>query len=343
MSKEEKGSNHTKRKGRVWRLLFFVLLVYVVSAAGLSSYWSWQPATFDVAASAEAGYGDGDTELVTGVTTVATIAQVATTLLDKPGGYLSNDQMPPGLMMDNMPNWEAGVLKELRDSVRALRNDFSRSGSQSVENSDLREADAFINSDAYSWVLPTAESQYRQAIGALEAYAGSLAGREDPSARFFARADSLSAFLAVADKRLGSYAQRLSASVADSELTAALVPAVDAGSGTETVSVAVAQVKTPRHEVDDVFYEARGYCWALLHTFRALATDFDEVLRSKGAMVPVQQVIRDLEAASVRMWSPFVLNGSGFGVVNNHSLVLASYVSRANAAVIDLRILLQEG
>jgi len=38
-----------------------------------------------------------------------------------------------------------------------------------------------------------------------------------------------------------------------------------------------------------------------------------------------------------------ILNGSGFGLVANHSLVMASYISRANAAVIDLRNLLEQG
>jgi hypothetical protein len=38
-----------------------------------------------------------------------------------------------------------------------------------------------------------------------------------------------------------------------------------------------------------------------------------------------------------------ILNGSGFGFFANHSLVLASYVSRANAALIDLSNLLAQG
>ena len=29
--------------------------------------------------------------------------------------------------------------------------------------------------------------------------------------------------------------------------------------------------------------------------------------------------------------SPMILNGSGFGLMANHSLVMASYISRANA------------
>jgi hypothetical protein len=38
-----------------------------------------------------------------------------------------------------------------------------------------------------------------------------------------------------------------------------------------------------------------------------------------------------------------ILNGEGFGFVANHSLVMASYISRANAAVIELRMLLERG
>jgi hypothetical protein len=38
-----------------------------------------------------------------------------------------------------------------------------------------------------------------------------------------------------------------------------------------------------------------------------------------------------------------VLNGDGFGMLANHSLVMANYISRANAALIDLNDLLSQG
>jgi hypothetical protein len=38
-----------------------------------------------------------------------------------------------------------------------------------------------------------------------------------------------------------------------------------------------------------------------------------------------------------------VLNGSSFGLFANHSLVLANYISRANATVIELRAVLERG
>jgi hypothetical protein len=43
------------------------------------------------------------------------------------------------------------------------------------------------------------------------------------------------------------------------------------------------------------------------------------------------------------LWSPMVLNGDGFGMMANHSLIMASHISRANAAIIDLRTLLAQG
>ena len=83
--------------------------------------------------------------------------------------------------------------------------------------------------------------------------------------------------------------------------------------------------------------------WALSHLLRAIEVDFADVLAKKNATVSVRQIIRELEASQEPLWSPMVLNGSGFGMWANHSLVMANYISRANAAVIDLRQLLSQG
>ena len=66
-------------------------------------------------------------------------------------------------------------------------------------------------------------------------------------------------------------------------------------------------------------------------------------MANKNTTVSVRQIIRELEASQEPVWSPMILNGSGFGVLANHSLVMANYISRANAAVIDLRQLLNQG
>lgn len=92
-----------------------------------------------------------------------------------------------------------------------------------------------------------------------------------------------------------------------------------------------------------MFFEARGYTWALLHTLKALEIDFRDVLQDKNALVSLKQIIRELENTQAFIWSPMILNGTGFGLMANHSLIMASYISRANAAIIDLRNLLLQG
>ena len=93
--------------------------------------------------------------------------------------------------------------------------------------------------------------------------------------------------------------------------------------------------------VDDVFYEARGTAWALLHLLSAVSVDFDDVLARRSAKSSLLVVIRDLEGTQKPVWSPVVLNGSEFGLFANHSLVMSSYLSRVNTGLIELNTLLE--
>ena len=117
----------------------------------------------------------------------------------------------------------------------------------------------------------------------------------------------------------------------------------DTAATQSTASPEEVDVKTSWFEIDDVFYEARGSTWALIHFLRAMEVDFDDVLRKKNALISFRQIIRELEATQEPLRAPMVLNGSQFGMFANHSLIMANYISRANAAIIDLRNLLQEG
>jgi len=263
------------------------------------------------------------------------------TLLEKPGGYLSNDKMPPTAFLDNMPNWEFGVLQQVRDLAKALRNDFSRSQTQSLADKDLEVAEPKFNVDSYAWVFPSAEGEYEEGREALQKYLDSLRDTSQQNAQFYARSDNLNEWLGLVEKRLGSLSQRLSAARPQVRVNTDLAGDKNAEQSTEANSEVT--TKTPRLEIDDNFFEARGTAWALIHYLRAAEIDFQDVLIDKNALVSLQQIIRELEATQQPIRSLVILNGSGLGMFANHSLVMSSYITRANAAIADLRTLLADG
>lgn len=300
-----------------------------------------EPASFSVLDSAIKRASDSQRARVTGYVTTATVIELIDTLLDKRGGYLSNDISPPGIMMDNVPNWEWGVLVQIRDAIAAFRNDVSRSQSQSTEDPNLIEADNRIRINSEKWAFPAAENEYETAAEALSRYLAGLSEQGEAGTQFFARADNLQSWLAIVEKRLGDLSQRLSASVGQIRVNTDLAGDNDAEQSTEAPAVIV--VKTPTLEIDNIFYEARGGTWALIHLLQAIEYDFASVLEKKNALVSLRQIIRELEGSQEPLWSPIILNGKGFGLLTNHSLIMASYISRANAAIIDLKALLEKG
>lgn len=328
-----------KEKGLLWSVL--LLSATLLLALGLVGwYWSIEPGPVDVPAAVPRHGGDKAAS-VTGAAYTSTLIEIGDRLLDKPGGYLSNDLMPPGVWLDNMPNWEFGVLVMLRDASAALRNHLSRSQSQSVEDKDLSRAEPQFNFQNDSWIFPTTEGEYRDGLDALRRYLARLIDPTQQQAQFYARADNLRQYLEIVEKRLGSLSQRLSASVGQMRVNTDL--AGDAAARQATEAPGAMRVKTPWLELDDVFYEARGAAWALRAILLAVQDDFEPVLTKKNALVSLRQIIRELDATQQPILSPVVLNGGGFGVFANYSLTMANYIARANAAVLELRSLLQQG
>ncbi|GAA6133985.1 DUF2333 family protein [Oceaniserpentilla sp. 4NH20-0058] len=341
MDKQNEHLDRFLEAGWMMRIVVGGIAVFLLLAVILGFVFSSEPEQFVVTEVAAQHAMENDRHLATGYTTTVTLMEIASTLLDKSGGYLSNDVMPPGLWLDNIPNWEFGVLVQVRDLSRALRKDFSRSQSQSTEDVDLVIAEPQFHFDNLSWALPDTEGEYRRGINKLNSYALRLADKQQAQAQFFARADNLRQWLKDVETRLGSLSQRLSASVGQKRLNVDL--AGDNASSQSTENEGEFEVKTPWTEIDDVFYEARGSAWALIHILKAIEVDFADILSKKNSLVSVKQIVRELEATQAAIWSPIILNGDGFGMTANHSLVMASYISRANAGIIDLRALLSQG
>ncbi|MGO2562863.1 MAG: DUF2333 family protein [Pseudoalteromonas nigrifaciens] len=327
----------SQHKGKIVAALAILLIIFYAIAV----YWNTEPARFNVVEKAKQQAQQRNEQFVIGYTTTSTLITVASTLLEKPGGYLSNDVLPPSIIMDDMPAWEYGALEMVRGLALSMRKDFSRSQSQSTEHEALKKAQPQFNISSEAWAWPSAEGEYQKGIDYLLVYRTQIANDHERDSQFYARADNLRSWLKEAEKRLGSLSQRLSASVGQDKVNTDL--AGNTSNTQATFSPLQQQAKTPWLDIDDVFYESRGATWALLHFLQAVEYDFADVLEKKNARVSVQQIIRELEATQETVWSPMILNGNGFGYVANHSLVMANYISRANAALIELSELLTQG
>src|SRR5690606_992334 len=105
--------------GTLGKLIVGLLAALFVILLILGWYWSREPGLEPLVQPLSV-----ETPQVIGSTTARSVHGLMTTLLDKPGGFLSNDIMPPGVWLDNMPSWEFGVLVQVRDMTRALRRDM---------------------------------------------------------------------------------------------------------------------------------------------------------------------------------------------------------------------------
>ena len=335
-----------KSKGILW---FFGALIglSVLVLFFLGAWWGSEPDVFDIREEAKIRLEKtGAKRMPLGYVYTNTLAHMVEVLMEKPGGYISNDVAPPGLFLDNIRSWEYGALVMLRDGTTALRNHFARDQSQSIEDRDLALAEPYFYYEPNSWALPSSESEYDKGIRALHRYMYRL---HTPSGRqrrgqFYSRSDNLWTYLEVVIKRLGGLSTRLTAST-DKFAGAAGILYDPSGQiapqFTEEKTKGVG--RTPWLLIDDVFYEARGASWAMLHILQAIKVDFEDIILDKRAMNTLDNMIHALENALTPILSPMILSGDGFGVTANYSLSMANYIARANAAALDLRDLMNKG
>ena len=165
------------------RVGLYITLLALLLLLLLGWYWSQEPVEFNIQVKS-------NTEIVIGETTTSALIKVVDVLLDKPGGYLSNDIMPPGIWMDNQPSWEYGVMIQVRDLSKAMRESFSRSQSQSAEDSDLSMAEPRFNVDHVRWAAPWPEREYREGRNYVASYLERLSDEEAFNAQFYASAEN---------------------------------------------------------------------------------------------------------------------------------------------------------
>lgn len=226
-------------------------------------------------------------------------------------GWTPNDPwMSPSAILDNMPNFQAGVTKSVGRFSFELLDQIARTRGSSSADPDLERASGFLQFPPDIWVwepsislLPTvpSESQYRQGLAALERYNARLARGE---AVFERRADTLAGTISRISADLGSQ-------------TAQLDRAQDTGWWIFS------------RTADDVFYYNKGMLYGYYVMLSALGEDFEPVIRERNLGQVWNQALQSLQQGS-QLQPVIVLNGDlDQSVFANHLALQGFYMKRA--------------
>jgi hypothetical protein len=235
---------------------------------------------------------------------------------------------------------------QLRVLVQGLRFDLGRAGVNAVDHKELREAEGRFNFKHDNIVLPSTDRQYKQGRDLLADYLDKLNSAASPGQFFAPRNDQLINWLEKQKNMLGSYTTMLQDNIGTMTLdtgvlTSAPIPTDEVVAGNATEGVVANKDGDDNLnsflERDDTFYQVRGGVYALYHTMQAVRTDCKDVINASNAMGIMNRVLNELEQANNPMKSPMVLNGSEYGIIQNHSLVLAAHLAKAHLAIQELQ------
>ncbi len=198
----------------------------------------------------------------------------------------------PGAVLDNMPNYQIGIITALRRFAQEMTDQVSRVRGLTTADADLEAARSSLNYRPDIWVVDfrqsvvgvtsSSERIYRSARDNLLNYNRRLAAGQ---AVFERRADNLQFTLDRIAKDLGSVSSILEQQVQNGSLKF-----IDFGA-------------------DNVFYETKGELYAYSLILRELGMDFASVIKERNLTTAWKQMIDSLElAAQLQPW--VVVNGA---------------------------------
>lgn len=247
-----------------------------------------------------------------GHVTVSMVADLMQSQLDGLGGWLPNDLVgSPGYFLDNLPNFQMGVLQTVRHTSRVVRDNLSRQRTSDAVHQQTDLAYSSFANDPRRWVFPSAEGAFKRGIAALVQFRSELGG----GANIYPRADNLIELLNIYISELGTVSTHLlEAQESD---------------------------KVGWLEVDDNFYYAQGVAHAMYGIMIAVQRDFQQVLSDKNATDITGLILQSLRASQFDPW--FITNGSKDGFLANHSNNLKVFLDDVRQKMKSLVSILDQG
>lgn len=206
--------------------------------------------------------------------------------------WTANDPFfQPGAMLDNMPNYQTGIVSALARFSFEMTDQVGRSRGSSEADVDLQKAAGLLQypGDVWIWnpsvslaIKASSESQYREARRALIRYNARLS---KGNATFERRSDNLMATLERFASDLGSQS-----AVLDTEVREHSHDLIDTNA-------------------DDVFYNTKGKLYGYYMILKGLGEDFAPVIKERGLEKNWAQMLDTFrEAAALSPW--IVVNGA---------------------------------
>jgi hypothetical protein len=205
--------------------------------------------------------------------------------------WVANDPFfMPGTLLDNMPNFQQGIMAALSRFGLELADQIARTRGSSQIDRDLDTASGLLKYPGTVWIFdfqtsfaPTAssESQYRRAMRALRDNNLRLAAGQ---AVFETRSDNLLASLERFAADIGSASAAIDQHLEDGGFW-------------------------PDFNADDLFYANKGRLYAYYLLLRALEADFANVIAERDLGAPWREMLASFRtAAELQPW--VVVNGA---------------------------------
>jgi hypothetical protein len=302
-------------KGRWWRLLIVILLIPVLYYVGGGL---WLHRIDDRPDFGPQNVQPGESR------TVAMAAALITREVDDHHWTPMDPFFLPGAWLDNMPNYQAGIMKALGRFAVEMRDQLARARGSSPQDTDLDLAAARLNADPRQWVWTpsmswwpsvTATQQYRNGRAALIAYNKRLATGQ---AMFERRADNLQAFLERVASDIGATSAQIDRHIIDH--------------GGDLLDF----------HADNLFYANKGQLYAYFMLLKELGNDYQAVLRERELNGPWQQMLETFRTAStLQPW--VVVNGAADSqMLPSHLVSQGFYLLRARTQLREIADILRK-
>jgi hypothetical protein len=255
-----------------------------------------------------------DKPFVPGEIYATTLAAVMENELNGFFGWRPNDFPLWGMrvMADNNANRQLGIIMAVRETTRVFKDHLTKVSSNEYDP-NLVIADTDFRNDAQKWILPSAESKYRDGLRHLHLYVAGLHANPETSRELNQRNVELVRLIQAWGDMLGDAHANLYRTRKDD------------GSAVHA------------WDVDDYFYHAQGYAAVMFYMMQAVKREYHQALTTKPVLAQLFDEAIDPLGKAAMMKPLIVLDGSPDGVFANHRRNLDAYISEARQKMYSIR------